>query len=357
MVPTATPATPAAYRVTALELRDPHVVATLPLGCFDITQTGVLGAPSFNDDLQNAIAHDNNGDGFLDLNWVIVFDALDQTPGAAGTLRFGSARCTAPQAGTTCGPAVDPLVSLVFANSTAGVCLATIPGTTYPPYDPDVTVPSHPCFVTDAATITLDLAGVTLTLEDARVAALYVGTPASGLQKGLVRGFVSEASAQAMLMPATWPTVGGLPLSTLLPGGFGNCAVHDDRDLGTDGTTTGWWLYFNFIAAAVPYDEYVTPVRPAPGTSVTLGPARPNPFSPSTSIAYSLDRAQHIRITIYDVAGRVVTELLDATRPAGDHDLVWSGRGRDGRDVPAGVYFVRLQSEAGTASRKIVLLR
>ena len=66
-----------------------------------------------------------------------------------------------------------------------------------------------------------------------------------------MRGFISETDANNTILPASFPLVGGRPLSSLLPGGTGNCASYDDRDL--QGGVFGWWFYLNFPAAAVAY--------------------------------------------------------------------------------------------------------
>jgi hypothetical protein len=50
------------------------------------------------------------------------------------------------------------------------------------------------------------------------------------------------------------PIVGGQPLSSVLPGGAGNCAAGDDRDV-LD-AVTGWWFYLNYPADEVPYQGY-----------------------------------------------------------------------------------------------------
>jgi hypothetical protein len=90
-------------------------------------------------------------------------------------------------------------------------------------------------------------------LTEARVGATYVGNPATNMVNGLLEGFISEADAEATIIPATIPVVGGQSLAAILPGGMGNCSTGDDRDLGPDGVTMGWWLYFNFTATQVPW--------------------------------------------------------------------------------------------------------
>ena len=103
------------------------------------------------------------------------------------------------------------------------------------------------------ASLSFDLAGISVPLEAAQLSATYNAAPATGLTNGLLMGFLSEATADSILLPATLPLVGGQPLSFVLPGGPGNCSLGDDRDTGPDGSTPGWWFYFNFTAVEVTY--------------------------------------------------------------------------------------------------------
>jgi len=83
-----------------------------------------------------------------------------------------------------------------------------------------------------------------------RLAATYVGNPASSLSNGLIVGFLAESTADTILLPPTVPLFGNQPLSVVLPGGTGNCALHDDRDVGPGGAL-GWYFYLNFSAHRV----------------------------------------------------------------------------------------------------------
>jgi len=64
-----------------------------------------------------------------------------------------------------------------------------------------------------------------------------------------LRGFVREIDADQILIPPDVPLIGGQPLSALLPGGAGNCAAGDDRDM-LNGEP-GWWFYFAIEAERV----------------------------------------------------------------------------------------------------------
>lgn len=78
----------------------------------------------------------------------------------------------------------------------------------------------------------------------------------------------------------------------------------------------------------------------------------PNPFNPSTTISFTLPEAGMTRVAVYDVSGRWVQTLADETRSAGSHTIAF-----DARELPSGVYFVRMASGEFQATRKIVLMR
>ncbi len=83
----------------------------------------------------------------------------------------------------------------------------------------------------------------------------------------------------------------------------------------------------------------------------------PNPFNPSTTIAFSLAAPGDVRVDVYDLLGRLVTVLADRRFPAGDHALQWDGRDTAGRAQPTGVYLARMKSMDGVRSEKMTLVR
>ena len=94
-------------------------------------------------------------------------------------------------------------------------------------------------------------------------------------------------------------------------------------------------------SATFAIEDHISDV-PAQPLVDRLGPAWPNPFNPSTTISYSLRRAGHIRLGIYDLRGRLVRLLVDGPQTAGEHDVSWQGRDRFGAAVPSGAYFARM---------------
>lgn len=242
------------FRINDMDLRDPHVYVDV-LGCRDVTDTALLGF-SVNGRLQASIQTDADvpSDGLLDLSTLIEFLPLDQSL-TTNLMDSGSADCTAPIATTTC---VRPIVPSGIAGDaallSAGACLAPITGT-FRPYAPEIAVNSAPCFSSPSGTLVLNLGGIPVTLNDAQIAASFDGAPAGTLVNGLIKGFVTEADADAALLPDTLPLMGGQPLSSVLPGGDPpgpnntNCAAHSDVDIRNG--VRGWWFYLNFTATRV----------------------------------------------------------------------------------------------------------
>ena len=96
-------------------------------------------------------------------------------------------------------------------------------------------------------------------------------------------------------------------------------------------------------------------VPPAP--QARLKQNAPNPFNPDTKIRFDLTTAMKVRLAIHDVQGRLVATLVNGWLPAGDHQVSWTGRGRDNRAIASGVYFYSLEGEHLRLSRRMVLLK
>jgi hypothetical protein len=91
--------------------------------------------------------------------------------------------------------------------------------------------------------------------------------------------------------------------------------------------------------------------------SFRLHPNVPNPFNPATTLRFDLPAPSLARLAVFDLAGRLVRTLVDRDLPAGPHEATWDGRDEKGRPAGSGVYFVRLESGADRATRKVLLLR
>jgi hypothetical protein len=78
----------------------------------------------------------------------------------------------------------------------------------------------------------------------------------------------------------------------------------------------------------------------------------PNPFNPTTSIAYSMPETGVASLKVYDVAGHVVATLVDGMVTRGEHTVVF-----DAGSLTSGVYFYTLQAGASSETRKMVLMK
>jgi hypothetical protein len=105
--------------------------------------------------------------------------------------------------------------------------------------------------------------------------------------------------------------------------------------------------------------EFLSPVERVsiPAARFALGQNKPNPFNPSTTIDFSLASREHVTMTVYDAAGRMVAKLVDGIRDAGQHQVEWNGRDSAGHAVGSGTYFYRLDAGTIVESKKMILLK
>lgn len=119
-------------------------------------------------------------------------------------------------------------------------------------------------------------------------------------------------------------------------------------DNGTSGL--GWALDdLTLTGAAADVAVPLVPVRPR---ALALEPAFPNPFNPSTTLAFTLPRSAEARLAVYDLGGRLRAVLQDGPLPAGRHE-----RSLDGAAFASGLYVVRLDAGGETASQRVLLVK
>ncbi len=86
----------------------------------------------------------------------------------------------------------------------------------------------------------------------------------------------------------------------------------------------------------------------------------PNPFNPTTTIRYSIERRGRVRLAVYDAAGQLVRTLVDQVQSpvASGYSVVWDATNDSGNRAASGVYFYKLTASGGyQAVKKLVLLR
>jgi hypothetical protein len=84
---------------------------------------------------------------------------------------------------------------------------------------------------------------------------------------------------------------------------------------------------------------------------------KPNPFTDRTAIQYELPERRNIHIVIYNLLGQEVRTLFNEEQDAGLHTVIWNGRDNTGRKVSSGTYFLRLEAEKQSITKKLCVVR
>jgi photosystem II stability/assembly factor-like uncharacterized protein len=96
----------------------------------------------------------------------------------------------------------------------------------------------------------------------------------------------------------------------------------------------------------------VSTQSPSIPVAMALEQNYPNPFNPTTVISFQVPVASHVKLTVFDMLGRVVVTLVDENKPGGVHAVQFDAAG-----LASGVYFYRLRTGAGTFTKKMLLVR
>ena len=78
----------------------------------------------------------------------------------------------------------------------------------------------------------------------------------------------------------------------------------------------------------------------------------PNPFNPSTILSFQLQVASKVNLSVYDISGRQIAQLIDGYRDAGIHEVTF-----DASNLASGIYLYRLTAGSFNASGKMVLVK
>lgn len=167
-------------------------------------------------------------------------------------------------------------------------------------------------------------------------------------------------------------TYAGAPLWT--PNGVAVCSATANQihpaltGDGVGGALVGWEDYrqgtnisYTYAMRIAPqggsYATGVSEESPRPGLALYLHQNHPNPFNPRTKIGFDLTRGGFIRLSVYEVSGRLVSRLVEQQMGPGRHEVVWDGMDRSGRATASGVYVYRLEGPGVSRARRMVLLR
>ncbi len=83
----------------------------------------------------------------------------------------------------------------------------------------------------------------------------------------------------------------------------------------------------------------------------------PNPFNPSTTLQFGLKQDSKVRINIYNIKGQKVKTLINENLPAGVHNVLWDGKDNTRSEVSSGVYFYNIETNHGSITRKMLMIK
>jgi hypothetical protein len=176
--------------------------------------------------------------------------------------------------------------------------------------------------------------------------------------------FIVLAAALAMVAPAqaqydlNWRTIDGGGVTFATGGNYSLGSTIGQPDAGTL-TGGGWQLNGGFWqggSALTPVEEEQPDVV-APPLAFRMYPSAPNPFNPTTRIAFDLPAAEFVALEIYNLRGERVRTLQSGELASGNHVFVWNGTDDGGASVASGTYLLRLRAGAREENQKLQLVK
>jgi len=95
----------------------------------------------------------------------------------------------------------------------------------------------------------------------------------------------------------------------------------------------------------------------APILETALRGNYPNPFNPSTTIAFSLVEPGDVELAIYNSRGQKVRSLVSGNLSSGNHSVIWDGRDDRGASAASGIYFYRMHAGKYNSTRKMIMMK
>ena len=90
---------------------------------------------------------------------------------------------------------------------------------------------------------------------------------------------------------------------------------------------------------------------------MTLHQNYPNPFNPVTTLRYDLAKDVMVKVSIYDMNGNLVRNLIREVQTAGQRSVKWNAANQRGQPVSAGVYLYSIEADGLIQTKKMILLK
>jgi hypothetical protein len=108
---------------------------------------------------------------------------------------------------------------------------------------------------------------------------------------------------------------------------------------------------FVFQNTSLSVDRNITPL------TFNLYQNYPNPFNPITTLKYDLPEDSFVDVTVYDMLGNVVNNLVNKNQNSGSKLVQWDATNNQGESVSAGVYLYKIQAGDFSQTKKMILLK
>jgi hypothetical protein len=83
----------------------------------------------------------------------------------------------------------------------------------------------------------------------------------------------------------------------------------------------------------------------------------PNPFNPSTTISYKLGKSEFVNLSVFDLNGNLVKNILNHKADAGRGYVEWDGKNEQGQNVSGGIYLYVIETPSFLKSKKMLFLK
>ena len=157
------------------------------------------------------------------------------------------------------------------------------------------------------------------------------------LSDGLIRGLVFSLQGQAL--------PGNLPFEFVNVEGFDGTSTIEFKDI-ILADSNGKGVDVQAQTYDISFSNGLLPVK------TELTDSYPNPFNPTTSINYGLQKDGYVEIMVYDASGRLVEELVNQNQTAGYHSITWNASNQ-----ASGMYFAKMVAGDVVQTQKLVLLK
>ncbi len=171
---------------------------------------------------------------------------------------------------------------------------------------------------------------------------------------GIINKYMYDPLPEEIYKDDSYGLIGYWRFDELEELGVGEPGANDVRDLsfnGNHGDMVGDVRLSSGIPVLIEGDNSSTP------DVFVLNQNYPNPFNPVTTISYSLSKASHVELSVYNMNGQRVNTLQNSRQNAGVYELQWNGTDQYDQQVGSGVYFCKIIAGQFSDTKKMILIR